>query len=578
MVLETASTLTKLRSRGVAAVRRAEVVIDLNYVGLVVATVFFALSVTPSLVPRDWMFQGLISGINAAIGYGVGCLLEWLFRLWVRPRLKIPAPPTWVRYGVKSAILLTAAVLAAYMLVQSAHWQREITALMDMEGTTTPAYLRTGLLSLAVGVLVVAVYRTVRELILYLARQLHRWVKVPRELAPAAGFLVLVLLAVTLFNGVATRAFFAVANQAFSVRNDHTSEYAVQPQLPEKSGSPMSLAKWDTLGFEGRWFVSHGPNAARIAQVTGQPAKEPIRAYVGLESAEDGRTQAELAVAELERAGAFERQVIVVITTTGTGWVNSMAAGAIEYMYGGDTALVATQYSYLPSVLSFLADKSKAAAAGREVFDAVYQHWSARPEQQRPKLFVYGESLGSQGSEAAFEGLADLREKVDGALWVGPPNSNRLWSQFVARRDPGSLEVEPVYADGLVVRFAADAADFARPGPEWRAPRIAYLQHPSDPIVWWSADLIFSQPDWLSEPRGSDVSGRMRWAPFVTFWQVTADLTNAQGVTDGHGHRYGSLVLDGWAAIAAPPGWNPELAERIRYEIEISEAYERQIK
>ncbi|WP_369028254.1 alpha/beta-hydrolase N-terminal domain-containing protein, partial [Nocardia farcinica] len=131
-------------------------------------------------------------------------------------------PPTWVRYGVKSAILLTAAVLAAYMLVQSARWQREITALMDMEGTTTPAYLRTGLLSLAVGVLVVAVYRTVRELILYLARQLNRWVKVPRELAPAAGFLVLVLLAVTLFNGVATQAFFAVANQAFSVRNDHT--------------------------------------------------------------------------------------------------------------------------------------------------------------------------------------------------------------------------------------------------------------------------------------------------------------------------------------------------------------------
>ncbi|WP_280234788.1 alpha/beta hydrolase [Nocardia cyriacigeorgica] len=578
-MLETASTLTKLRTRGVAAVHRAEQIIDLNYVGLVIATVFFALSVTPSLVPRDWMFQGLISGINAAIGYGVGCLLEWLFRLWVRPRLTmIPAPPTWVRYGVKSAVLFTSAVTAAYMLVQSARWQREITALMGMEGTTTPAYLRTGLLSLAIGVLVVAVYRTVRELILFLARQLNRWVKVPRELAPAAGFLVLVLLAVTLFNGVATQAFFAVANSAFSVRNDHTSEYAVQPQLPEKSGSPMSLAKWDTLGFEGRWFVSHGPDAARITAVTGAPAKEPIRAYVGLESAENGETQAELAVAELERAGAFDRQVIVVTTTTGTGWVNSMAAGAIEYMYGGDTAIVATQYSYLPSVLSFLADKGKAAAAGRDVFDAVYRHWSARPEDQRPKLFVYGESLGSQGSEEAFEGLADLREKVDGALWVGPPNSNRLWQQFVARRDPGSREVEPVYADGLVVRFAAEAADFTRPGPEWRAPRIAYLQHPSDPIVWWSADLIFSQPDWLSEPRGADVSGRMRWAPFVTFWQVTADLTNAQGVTDGHGHRYGSLVLDGWAAIGAPSGWNPELAERIRHEIEISEAYERQIK
>ncbi|MFI9410399.1 alpha/beta hydrolase [Nocardia gamkensis] len=577
-MLESAGTMRKLRARAVAMTRHAEDVIDLNYVGLVVATVFFALSVTPSLLPRDWLFQGLISGINAAIGYGAGCLLEWLFRLWVRPRLKISPPPTWARYAIKSAVLLTAALSAALMLIQSARWQREITALMGMEGTTTPAYLRTGLLSLAVGVAAVSAYRTLREIILFLARLLNRWVRIPRELAPAAGFLVLVVLAVTIFNGVATQAFFAVANSAFSVQNDHTSVNAVQPQQPERSGSPTSLAKWETLGFEGRWFVSHGPTASRITSVTGRPAKEPIRAYVGLESGEGDEEPAELAVAELERTGAFDRKALVVVTTTGTGWVNSLAAGAIEYMYDGDTAMVATQYSYLPSVLSFLADRNKAAAAGRDLFDAVYQHWSARPPQVRPKLLVYGESLGSQGSEAAFDGLADLRAKVDGALWVGPPNSNRLWQQFVARRDPGSREVQPLYADGLVVRFASDSADLARPSTEWRPPRIAYLQHASDPIVWWSPDLIFSRPDWLSEPRGSDVSSQMRWWPFVTFWQVAADLTNAQGVTDGHGHRYGSLVLDGWAAIAAPPDWTAERSERIRAEVEAAEDYERTTK
>lgn len=579
-MLETADTVTRLRSRCIAVVERTERIIDLNYVGLVVATVFFALSVTPSLLPRDWMFQGLISGINAAIGYGVGCLLEWLFRLWIRPRLtRIPRPPTWTRYALKSAVLLSAALSAGYMLVQSAHWQREIAALMGMEGTTTPAYLRTGGLSLTIGILVVAGYRTVREISLFFARQLNRWVRIPRELAPAAGALVLVLVVVTLFNGVASRAFFAAANAAFSVRNDHTSEYAVPPQLPERSGSPDSLAAWDTLGFEGRWFVSHGPSAQRISWITGRPAREPIRAYIGLESvAGTGRTQAELAVAELERTGAFDREVLVVVTTTGTGWVNSMAANSIEYMYGGDSAIVATQYSYLPSALSFLADRGKAAAAGRDLFDAVYAHIRTRDPENRPKLLVYGESLGSQGSEAAFDGLADLRAKVDGALWVGPPNSNRLWQQFVTRRDPGSPETRPVYADGLVIRFAAEAADLAAPGPEWRDPRIAYLQHPSDPIVWWSPDLVLTRPDWLSEPRGADVSPRMRWAPLVTFWQVTADLTNAQGVRDGHGHRYGSLVMDAWAAVTHPPDWNPELAERVRLEIEAYEAYEREVK
>lgn len=572
-----ASTVATLRARGGVVVRRVEDIIDLNYPGLVLATLFFALSVTPSLVPRDWLFQGLISGINAAIGYGLGCLLEWLFRRWLRDRIPLAGPRGRVRYAIKVTVVVGCALVAGLMLVQSARWQREITSLMGMEGTTTSAYLRTGLLSVAVGVAVVAVYRTLRVAVLVLARQLNRWVRVPRELAPAAGLLVLTVLAVTIFNGVASRAFFAVANSAFSVRNDHTSPYAIQPVEPERSGSPASLAEWETLGFEGRWFVSHGPGADQIAAVTGKPAREPIRAYVGLESMSDEQTAAQLAVAELERTKAFERQAMVVVTTTGTGWVNGMAAGAVEYLYGGDTAIVATQYSYLPSVLSFLSDRDKAAAASRELFDAVYQRWLAEPEQQRPKLFVYGESLGSQGSEEAFEGLADLRDKVDGALWVGPPNSNRLWRQFVDRRDPGSPEVAPVYADGLVVRFADDASDLG-PADTWRAPRIAYLQHPSDPIVWWSADLIFTRPDWLREPRGADVSTQMRWAPFVTFWQVTADLTNAQGVVDGHGHRYGTLVLDGWLAVAAPPGVTPEEVERIRMSLELAEVYERVMK
>ncbi|MBF5001339.1 alpha/beta hydrolase [Nocardia sp. BSTN01] len=585
-MLDTAETLTTLRTRGVVVYRRGlrllrrleDDIIALNYVGLVTATVFFAWSVTPSLLPRDWLFQGLISGLNAAIGYGVGCLLEWGFRRLIRPRLRFRTPSLRIRYAVKVTILTICLLTAIYMLVLSADWQRQIYDLMDMEGTTRAAYLRTGGLSVAVAALVVAIYRTARWIVRFFARLLSRWVRVPPQLAPSVGAIVLAVVAVLLFNGVLSEAFFTVANSAFSVRNDKMTPYAVQPTDPGRSGSPASLAEWDTLGSEGRWFVSHGPDAFRIGAVTGKPAREPVRVYVGLGSAGEGRTQEQLAVAELERTHAFDRKVLVIVTTTGTGWVNSTSAGALEYMYGGDTAIVASQYSYLPSVLSFLADREKVAVAGKKMFDAVYAAWSARPPQSRPKLLVYGESLGSQGSEAAFDGLADLRTKVDGALWVGPPNTNRLWKQFVERRDPGTREVEPIYADGLVVRFASGAPDLAKPSPEWRRPRIAYLQHPSDPIVWWSPDLIFSQPDWLSEPRGSDVSTQMRWWPLVTFWQVAADLTNAQGVSDGHGHNYGTLVLDGWAAVLPPPDWNPRLEESIRTQLELSEAFERVVK
>lgn len=50
-VSATGSTLATLRTRGVVVVRRIERIVDLNYVGLAVATLFFALSLTPSLVP-----------------------------------------------------------------------------------------------------------------------------------------------------------------------------------------------------------------------------------------------------------------------------------------------------------------------------------------------------------------------------------------------------------------------------------------------------------------------------------------------------------------------------------------------
>ncbi|MFF0531242.1 alpha/beta hydrolase [Nocardia amikacinitolerans] len=554
-----------------------------NYVGLVVATLFFCWSLTPSLLPRDWLFQGLVSGVNAAIGYGVGCLLDLAYRKWIAPRVKPPAAlaqrlPSWLGGAVKTLVVLACVVVAIVMLVQSARWQREITALMGMDQTTTSGYLRTGALSAAVVALVIGLFRAARWSVRWVAGELVRWVRIPRRIALPIGFVTVAVVAVLLGNGVLVRVFFDAANSAFSVRNSNTSPNATQPQLPEKSGSPASLAAWDTLGSEGRWFVSYGPDAAAIERVTGRPAREPIRVYTGLESAENPEAQAELAIDELERTKAFERKVLVVVTTTGTGWVDSTSVESIEMMFGGDTAVVATQYSYLPSVLSFLSDRAKATEAGKLLFDKVYEHWSARPAELRPKLLVYGESLGSQGSEGAFSGLADLRTRTDGVLWVGPPNSNRIWREFVTRRDPGSPEILPTYADGLVVRFADERAHLWQAGATWLDPRVLYLQHATDPVVWWSPDLLFDEPDWLREPPGPDVSPRMGWYPIVTFWQVAADLPNAQRVSDGHGHRYGTLVLDAWVAIAEPPDWTAELSDRVRQYLEESADRERALK
>jgi uncharacterized membrane protein len=223
------------------------------------------------------------------------------------------------------------------------------------------------------------------------------------------------------------------------------------------------------------------------------------------------------------------------------------------------------QYSHLPSWLSFLVDQRRARDAGRDLYDAVYERWSALPAEGRPRLYVFGESLGSFGGETAFSGEFDLANRTDGALFVGPPNFNPLYRTFVEERDRGSREVEPEYRQGRVIRFSNRPRESIRPlGAPWPGPRVLYLQHPSDPITWWSTDLLLTRPDWLEEPRGRDVLDATRWVPFVTFWQVSADLALGFSTDPGHGHNYTGEHVDGWAAVVQPADWDEEKAAALR--------------
>jgi uncharacterized membrane protein len=311
--------------------------------------------------------------------------------------------------------------------------------------------------------------------------------------------------------------------------------------------------------------VGTGPSVAEIAAFTGSPAQEPVRAYAGLDSGPTTEHRARLAVRELERAGGLERGLLVVMTTTGSGWVDPGAVDTVEYLAGGDSATVAIQYSYLPSVLSYLVDQERAREAGRELFDAVYDRWVDLPADDRPRLVVVGESLGSFGGETAFSGEYDLRNRTAGAIFAGPPNFNTLFREFVDDRDPGSREVTPEYRDGRTVRFTDDPATAVAPAAEpWDGSRVLYLLHPSDPISLWSPQLLYARPDWLEEARGDDVVDAMRWIPFVTFWQVTADLPFAGNVPDGHGHVYTTQYVGAWVQILQPPGWDDDDSERLR--------------
>ncbi len=525
--------------------------------GMCGALLFACLSYTPSLLPRSGGLQGGVAGITAAIGYGIGVVAAWVWRAFPDRDARPARRRSWQIFAGVAVVALLVFLFLGW------HWQNQIRDEMGMPGQNPTWLLISPIVAAVMFVVLVALGRELRGLYLWAARQLGRWIG-PRA-ARAVGWVLVVGGTILLVNGFLADRVVPFVNETFSVRNGITPSGVTQPSSPLRSGSSASLVPWDTLGREGRKFTGLGPTQEQIAAFTGGSAMAPIRAYAGLESAGNAEDRAKLAVDDLARAGGFERGTLVVATTTGSGWVDPASVDTLEYMTGGDSAIIAMQYSYLPSWISYLVDQKKAREAGRELFDAVYDRWSKMDEATRPRLIVFGESLGSFGGETAFSGEYDLRNRTAGVVFAGPPNFNVLYREFTDDRDAGSEEVQPVYRDGRTIRFTDNPQAGVPPeGQPWDGTRVLYIQHASDPIVWWSPRLIFNKPDWLREPRGPDVVGAVRWIPLITFWQVTADLPFATGVPNGHGHVYTGEYVDAWADVLRPSGWTPADATELR--------------
>lgn len=533
-----------------------------TFTGTAVGLVFLWLSLTPSLLPRGPLFQSLVSGGAGAIGYLIGVLAVWLVRFLRSKESSAPAPVRawWILLG-------TSIVGTIGMVFFFDSWQDRLRDIMDTPRLGFVAYLQIGVLSVVVLYLLVEVGKGIRWIVLWLSGRLNR-VCPPRVSAVIAVVLV-VFLGVEIINGVVVRGTMNALNTTFSKVNNEGGNDRPAPTSAFRSGGPGSVVEWASLGKQGRVFVSNAQTVEHLTAFNGAPAMEPIRAYAGLESADSGNPNrykaiAENAAQELERTGGLRRKVVAVAATTGTGWVNEAEAGALEYMYNGDTAIVSMQYSFLPSWLSFIVDKQNALDAGQALFEAVDKRVKALPEGTRPKLVVFGESLGSFGGEAPFLSPNNILARTDGALFSGPTFNNEMWVRMTEQRDAGSPEWLPVYQQGANVRFAARAEDLGRPSAQWGYPRVVYLQHASDPIGRWKPQLAFSKPDWLREKRGVDVLSSVNWIPIVTFLQVSADMAVAANVPDGHGHSYVKAAADAWAAILEPPGWSAEKTARLR--------------
>lgn len=546
--------------------------------GIFVAEIATWAAVSPSLLPRPWW----VTAANVAIGQAAGHFTATTAAFITKRGLRYigKRPQDRVGPATRSRTHLALGVITLLMGVRSLRNQSEQAKLVNKYNERGP---QSAALGIAIGTLgygsLLVIGEAAQLTVTQLSRQAQRWL--PRWLAwPLAGSTVGYLMALFSDRMLWRRFIHDASMQALQL-NKLVYPGSVMPWEPERSGSPWSLEPWTAVGSQGRAFLDRGPRAHDIKDVMlCSDAHEPIRIFIGLVQGRGPIAAAQQALAELERTGAFRRDTIVIELPAGSGWINNYSVSAYEFLTHGDCATVTLQFSYLPSVFCYVVDRKAPINAARELIAAVQSRINDMPEDNRPKLYFAGESLGCYGIVENYRDLEELLAACDGAVFTGPPRMTAFTRRLARARDRGSLERLPLIDAGQHVRFASTPEHmehdaFGNEYQRWQRPRVVFAQHASDAIVWWDRRLIFIRPDWIQEPAPrtlyADTFRRLPWVPFITFWQVALDQLNSLNVPGGHGHNYFEETFWYWDSVLgsqARTQLTPELAERMRAFVE----------
>lgn len=529
----------------------------LSSVGLVLGTLLFAFSLTPSLLPRPLVAQGVVSGLSFTAGYALGVTSHWLWAY-----LHIPEPSLRLERRIKWVVAFVCVIVAWFFLWQASEWQNSIRRLMEMAPANETRPFSIALIALAVFSFAMLVAHLFKLTFRLLSRKMARFLT--HRVSSLLGTVAAIALFWLVIEGVIFSFALKAADRSYQQVDELIQSDLSPPNDPMKPGSADSLVSWEALGSRGRRFVTQGPTGEEIGDFTGEEAPAPLRVYVGLNAADTPRARAQLALEELIRVGGFERSVLVMATPTGRGWVDPAAQDTVEYLHRGDIATIAAQYSYLPSHLSLIAEGEYGVENARALFTTVYDYWAALPSGERPCLYLFGLSLGALNSDLSFDLYDIIEDPFHGALWSGPPYRSETWRAVTNGRDAGTPAWLPTFRGGSVVRFMNQYRELDEPEVPWGDFRIAFLQYASDPITFFDPAAFWREPDWMREPRGPDVSSDLRWYPVVTMLQLLADLAAGRAPA-GFGHEIAAEhYIYAWAELSEPEGWSDSELTRLR--------------
>lgn len=521
----------------------------------------FVAALTPSMIPRTEVVQGALAGIGFAVGYAAGTGIIATARLL---ELQPAGAPIWK--AIRKAVFGLAAGVSLCGLAELPGWQNSTRAAMLMAPLESFHTFYVALLAIAVAVAIIFLGRIFRRAAILITNALL--VILPARAAFLLGLLLTSILFWSIGSGILVRGVVDGLDASYAQFDRFIPADSVSPRDEAKSGGPGSLVTWNSLGAKGRDFVMARPNRADIATLLGKEALEPLRVYVGINSAETPEARATRALEELIRTGAFRRTYLVIATPTGTGWVDPAGIAPLEYLSRGNVATVAVQYSYLPSWLSLLVEPERGAETARHVFRTIYAYWSNLPKTSRPRLYLFGLSLGALNSDLSVDVYDILADPYQAALWAGPPFPSRTWNAVVAARNEGTSVWKPDYSDGRMFRFVTQDSGQGASHAPWGPLRVIYLQYPSDPIVFFQTDGLFRRPDIMTAPKAPDISSDLVWVPVISFLQSVVDMVTAAGTPRGFGHVYaGEDYLDAWLALTEPVDASPVEVDLIREQL-----------
>lgn len=529
--------------------------------GLAAASRFATKAYEPSLMPRSAIDQGLITGGAMACGFVVGATasvaLDMVPRAITKPLLKTAGVVVtgsrtaemlgrsvessgvltaeragWFDIGVE---ILTAEAYARFVtskgspfakisatgalggaVISDTHHAIGLrTDSPDMKYLATSAGVGIGSFA-ALGALVGAVRLT---------GQVTKHLGTSKPARAALGLVGSAAAAAGIAMGVKIAGKKLVGKIAAGNRSTEIA-YAKAPETALVSGGTASSVPYETLGLQGRRLVSSTSTRDVIERVMGEDAvADPIRVYVGIESADSEDELIDLAIKELERCGAFDRPRILAASPAGTGYVNYIATEALEYMSLGNCATVAIQYGSLPSMMS-LGKVAKAARLYEGLLTGIRREIDRRGVSC--ELLAYGESLGATAGQAGVLQASDGDDLiVDRALWVGTPVGSELFHRLVGNGYP-------------IFDSPTDLTEYAASND---IPDYVLLSHHNDPVTKFALKDAIEIPEWLKvHDRGRGTNPHQRWLPGVAFFQGLIDTKNAATVVPGQfnssGHDY----------------------------------------